>query len=102
MSRIEKIQSMLEKEPDDPFLNYSLALELAKLDRFDESVARFDHLLSVAPDYVAAYFHKGKTLAAAGRVAAARAALAAGIAKAGEVGELHAQGEMQEFLASLA
>ncbi len=101
MSRIEKIQTMLEKEPDDAFLNYSMALELAKLERFEESVARFDMLLAVAPDYVAGYFHKGKTLAAMGWIPDARETIVQGIAKATEVGNSHARGEMEEFLAGL-
>ncbi len=92
---------MLASEPGDVFLNFSLAMELAKLGRFEESVAQFDRLLEIDPAYVGGYFHKGKTLAGIGRADEAREALRAGIAKAAEVGDLHAQGEMQEFLAAL-
>ncbi len=38
-SRREKIEAMLADEPEDRFLRYSLALELAKEDRHEESLA---------------------------------------------------------------
>lgn len=101
MSREEKIRSMLVAEPNDGFLNFSLAMELQKHERWDECLAQFDRLIEVDPNYVGAYFHKGKTLASIDRVGEARVELQRGIDKAAEVGDLHAKGEMEEFLAGL-
>ncbi|HPF41274.1 MAG TPA: hypothetical protein P5081_19075 [Phycisphaerae bacterium] len=101
MSKEAKLRALLEKEPNDGFLNFGLAMELAKQERWDESFAQFDRLIAVDPDYVGAYFHKGKTLASVGRTDDARVELRRGIEKAGEVGDFHARGEMEEYLAGL-
>ena len=101
MSRIEKIQQMLTNEPNDVFLNFSLAMELAKLERTEESLTQFDRVLEIDANYIAAYFHKGKTLAAQGDDDRAREVLTAGIAKAAEVGDSHAKGEMEEFMSMM-
>lgn len=101
MSREDKIRALLANEPDDAFLNFSLAMELQKQERWEECLAQFDRLIEVDPNYVGAYFHKGKTLVSINRIDESRVALQRGIEKAGEVGDLHAKGEMEEFLASL-
>ena len=101
MSRLEQLQALLDKEPDDAFLNFGVAMELAKAERYDESLARFDDVIRNDPNYVAAHFHKAKTLLAMGETEAAKAQLEKGIAQAGACGESHAQGEMQELFASL-
>ena len=101
MSRIEKIQRMLGDEPDDVFLNFALAMEFAKLERFTDSLAQFDRVLQIDPGYVVAFFHKAKTLAAMGDADAAKEVLTAGIDKATEVGDTHAKLEMTEYRAIL-
>lgn len=101
MSRLEQLEALLVKEPDDAFLNFGLAMELAKSERFDESLKRFDRVMELEPTYVAAHFHKGKTLLSMGDVEAAKQALRVGIETAVRCGEQHAQGEMEELLASL-
>lgn len=92
---------MLAAEPNDSFLNFSLAMELQKHERWDDCLAQFDRLIEIDPAFVGAYFHKGKTLASINRIDDARTELTRGIKKAGEVGDLHAKGEMEEFLAGL-
>ncbi len=94
-SRLEQIQKMLASEPEDIFLNFSLAMELAKLRRFDEAVAQYRRLHELAPDYVPAFFQRGNTLVAAGDTDGARQALEEGIAVARRVGDQHAADEMQ-------
>ncbi len=101
MTREEKIRALLASEPNDSFLNFSLAMELAKLERWDESFAQFDRLFEVDPDYVGGYFHKGKVYASVGRLDEARETIQRGIAKAVDVGDFHAKGEMEEFLHGL-
>jgi tetratricopeptide (TPR) repeat protein len=98
---MEKLQALRKVEPDDVFLNFSLAMEHAKLEQWAESVAQFDRTIALDPNYVAAYFHKGKTLVLSGDLVAARSALTTGIDRARTVGDAHAEGEMSEFLASL-
>lgn len=101
MGRLEQLETLLAKEPDDAFLNFGMAIELAKAQRFDESLARFDRVTAVDPNYVAAFHHKAKTLITMGDIDAAKAVLEKGIAQAGDCGEMHAKGEMEELLNSL-
>lgn len=101
MSRREKLEQLLQSEPDDAFLNFGLAMEYVKEGRVDEAVAQFDRTMTIDPDYTAAHHLKGQVLAAAGRVAEARDALRAGLEAAKRVGNQHAVEEMSELLAQL-
>ncbi len=101
MSRLEQLEKLLKAEPDDAFLNFGIAMELAKAQRFDESLARFDRVIQFDPNYIAAHFHKAKTLLAMGAEEAAKAELSQGIERAAACGEMHAKGEMEELLSSL-
>lgn len=101
MNRLEKLQTLLKTEPNDAFLNFGLAMELAKGGRFDESLAQFDRVQQLDPHYIAAYFQKGRTLVSMGEIERAKSELNRGISAATESGDLHARGEMEEMLASL-
>ena len=61
-SRREKIEAMLRDEPGDTFLRYSLALELDKEGRHDDSLAWLGELMRDAPPYVPAFFMAGQQL----------------------------------------
>lgn len=101
MTRREKLQQMLQENPDDAFLLYGLAMEEQSVEDWDSALAGFDRVLSVDPDYVAAYFQKGQILARLDRIEEARRALEAGIDVGRRVGDAHAVGEMTAFLESL-
>ena len=101
MSRREKIEAMLVEDPGDTFLRYSLAMELDKEGAHDASLAKFGELTSDEPPYVPAFFMSAQQLARIGRIDDARARLRTGIEAARAQGDLHAAGEMSEFLASL-
>lgn len=98
MTRREKLEQMLEKSPQDVFLNFGLAMELAKEGRIDEALAQFDHVIRIDPSYLTAYFQKGSTLIHAKRIPDARAVLTAGIAAARTLGDSHTESEMQGML----
>ena len=100
-ARREKIEAMLADDPTDTFLRYSLAMELDKEERHDESLARLDELTKDAPPYVPAFFMAGQQLVRLGRVSDARGYLRDGIEAARTQNDAHAAGEMSEFLASL-
>lgn len=101
MSRLEKLQAMLAKEPNDLFLNFSVAMELAKTERHAECLDQFDRVIALDPNYVAAYFHRGQTLLALRRPQEAKEALLAGIAAAGRCGDHHAKSQMEQLVAAL-
>jgi predicted Zn-dependent protease len=102
MSRKERILAMLDEEPNDPFLRYSLALELRKEGQHDESI-RMLRALAYDPDenYVAAYFMAAQQLAELDRLEDARTMLRDGIEQARLQNNLHAAAEMSELLADL-
>ena len=100
-SRREKIETMLAEEPGDAFLRYSLAVELDKEGQHDASLAQFRGLMTDERPYVAAFFMAAQQLARLSRVPEARTALRDGIEEARRQGDLHAAGEMAEFLAGL-
>jgi predicted Zn-dependent protease len=100
-TRLEKIEVMLVEDPHDTFLRYSRGMELAKLERFDESLQQLCSLTADDPPYVPAYFMAAQQLAKLGRVPEAREQLVAGIEVAHHTGDTHAAGEMAEFLSSL-
>jgi predicted Zn-dependent protease len=100
-SRRERIESMLVEDPADAFLRYSLAMELDKEGENERSLEQLRGLMADASPYVPAFFMAGQQLTRLGRVSEARSALREGIEQARRAGEMHAAGEMSEFLASL-
>lgn len=59
-NRIESLLSMLQAEPKDIFLNYSLALEYVATNNFVLAEEQFLKTLSIQEDYVPAFYHLGK------------------------------------------
>ena len=100
-TRREKIEQLLSADPEDTFLRYSLALELRKEGRHEESVGRLRELTTLEPPYVPAFFMAAQQLAELDQVDEARGALRDGIAAADVQGNAHAATEMREFLAAL-
>ncbi len=101
MPSLDQIQSLLAREPDDAFLNFALAMELARQQRTDDAVAQFDRVIALNTHYTPAHFQKGRTLLNAGRLDDARSALQTGIERALAIGESHAADEMRELLDSI-
>ena len=100
-SRRERIEAMLVDDPRDSLLRYGLAIEFEKEGDIDRALVAFQDLIRDTPPYVPAYFRASQMLASAGRVVDARTLLRDGIQVARRQGDLHAAGEMSEFLASL-
>ncbi|SFJ54235.1 tetratricopeptide repeat protein [Planctomicrobium piriforme] len=101
MTRKEKIEERLRADPDDVFLNYTYAMELAKLEDLPAAQTAFARTRALDANYVSAYFQEGQLLAGQGEVAAAREILQAGIVVAKKIGDSHALGEMTDFLDNL-
>ena len=100
-TRKEKIEAMLQDDPHDVFLRYSLAMELDKHGDHDASLAKLRELTADDPPYVPAFFMAGQQLARLDRISEARDILRAGIEQARQQDDAHAASEMSEFLASL-
>ncbi len=96
-----QLEALLESDPDDAFLLYAHAKACAGEGDVATALSQFDEVLKRDPKHVPAYFQKGQVLAEDGRTAEAKSVLVQGIAVAREVGDDHAEAEMQGFLESL-
>ena len=101
MSRRARIEEMLASDPNDTFLRYSLAFELAKEGEFDRCLEGFRSLMSDEPPYVPAFAKAARVLVDLERVSEARDVLRRGIEAARRLGDPHAAGEMSEQLMQL-
>jgi hypothetical protein len=101
MSRREQIEAMLVDEPHDTFLNYALAMELNKAGEHEAGLAKLAALQEFNPPYIPAFFMAGQQLARLQRYAEAREVIRRGITAADTAGDLHAAGEMRQFLTEL-
>ena len=100
-TRKEKLVAMLADDPGDLFLRYGLALELHKEASHEESLQLFAELMTHDPPYVPAFFMAAQQLAQLGRISQSQATAREGIGAAEAQQDLHAAGEMREFLTSL-
>jgi len=90
LSRREKLEEMLQTDPDDPFLHYALAKEHIAAGEAAAGLSRLQAVIERFPDYVAAYFQQAQVLAEQQQHDAARQALVSGIEVANRVGDAHA------------
>ena len=101
MTRREKLQVMLQAEPDDTFLNYSLAQACVSANEPEEAVRLFARVRELDPNYVPAFFQAGQLLHREGRITEAAELLKRGISVAKLTGDQHAFEEMTGYLENL-
>ena len=101
MSRRAQIEQLLAEDPNDLFLQYSLALEYEKEGAVDEALKRLGALMRNDPPYVAAFHMAGQIYAKAGRLEEARRVLREGIEAARDQQRQHDAAEMADLLATL-
>ncbi len=98
VSRLDLLQRMLEKDPQDAFCRYGLAHEYVKVGRFDEAIRWFDAAIEADKDYCYAYYHKAKALLEGSQRDTAAATLRAGLVRAEAIGDAHAAAEIHALL----
>jgi len=101
-ARKQQLQTMLEEDPDDPFLRYGLAMEYVSEGDNESAVRCLRELIGRTPDYVPAYLQAGQALTRLDREEEARGVYRAGIAVAQKKGDQHAAGEMEQFLDNIS
>jgi len=99
--RMQKLQAMLQRAPDDTFLLYALAMEHKKTDDFPNALHYFGEVIQRDPLYCVAYHQAALTHEAAGDLPAARKMFHDGIAAADRKGDVHAREEMEAALAMI-
>lgn len=100
--RIARIQSMLEKSPNDPFLHYSLGMEFMSANQLEQATAAFTHVLELDAEYLPAYVEAGKCLRTAGRLDQARDLFIRGKELATRRGDGHMVDHITQQLEGLA
>ena len=100
-SRLETFKKYVEKDPDNSFARYSMAMEYRTTGDLAMALRTFEELVERDPAYVPAYLMAGHVAAALGETEKAEAVLARGIEAAAKAGNQHAASEMSELLESL-
>ena len=59
-TRFDQLLSFLEKEPNDPFLNYAVAMEYIGKDKKDLAFEKLKYIVELHPKYGATYYHLAK------------------------------------------
>jgi Flp pilus assembly protein TadD len=101
MARLEQLQKLLEREPNDTFLLYGIALEHKKAGAFEEALNFLSRVTELDPGYCYAYHQRGLIHEARGDIAAAKQAYHDGVAAATKKGDAHAREEIAAALATL-
>ena len=99
--RLQKLQQMLQREPNDTFLVYGLAMEYKKLGQTDRAIEHFNRVIQLDEGYCYAYHQRGLVYEDIGDVAAAKASYREGISAAEKKGDAHAREEIAAALAML-
>jgi Flp pilus assembly protein TadD len=99
--RMRQLLTMLQREPNDAFLLYGLALENKKTGNSTEALALLDRVTTVDPGYCYAYHQKGLIHESLDDLQSARAAYRAGVQAAVKKGDQHARHEIEAALMML-
>ena len=92
-SRMEKLQSMLDQQPEDCFLLHAMGLECIKMRDVEQAIAHFEHVLEIDENYVGTYYHLGLALANAGKDS--KEVFAKGIKVSQDLKDKHAESELR-------
>jgi tetratricopeptide (TPR) repeat protein len=99
--KLPKLQAMLEKQPNDPFLLYGIAMEYKKMKESPRAIEFLDRCIAADPNYCYAYFQRGQVCEMSGDLSGARQSYNDGIAAAKRAGDGHAQSEIEGALSML-
>ena len=100
-NRLEILQGMLAQDPQNSFARYGLATEYASTGALREAMEEFHKLLAADPEYVAAYYHGGRTLERLGRLQDAKALYERGLEACTRAGDSHTYSEIEGALSAL-
>ena len=99
--RMQQLRRMLEREPNDTFLLYGLALEYKKTNDTKNAIEYLNRVIQLDPGYCYAYHQQGLIFESVGDLDSARRAYRAGIESAKNKGDAHARGEIEAALSMI-
>ncbi|HLV52921.1 MAG TPA: hypothetical protein VKY29_02790 [Cryomorphaceae bacterium] len=97
-TRMELIEEMLEKNPEDTYLNFAAALEYKKQGSLKKALATFRKIIKLDPNYLPTYYQVGSLLESFDRVDEAITVYRKGLELAQERKDVTAVGELSEAL----
>jgi len=100
-TRLEQLQKMLEREPNDTFLLYGIAMEHKKSGDDKTALQMLEKVLQIEPGHGYAYYQRGQIMEMSGDLSGAKQAYTDGIAAAVKSGDTHARGELEGALSQL-
>jgi Tfp pilus assembly protein PilF len=100
-SRLEQLQTMLQREPNDTFLLYGLAMEHKKAGDLAAALAQLEKVVQLDPGHGYAFFQRGQIEESRGEMDAARKAYSDGIIAATKSGDTHARSELEGALSMI-
>jgi tetratricopeptide (TPR) repeat protein len=99
--RMQQLQKMLERTPNDPFLLYGVALEFKKADAPAQALDYLAKTIAADPGYCYAYFQQGQVHELLGDMASAKSSYLEGIDAAAKKGDAHARSELEGALSMI-
>lgn len=93
-SRIEQLLEFIDEDSSDIFSRYALALEYWNLNQLEDAKASFLEVLAIDKEYLAVYYHLGKTLQALNELASANEIFNQGIEVAKSQGNHKTKAEL--------
>lgn len=95
---IQALARNIQKNPDDLFSKFALALELLKQNRVDKARLLFESVYRQDPGYTGVYYHLGKLYEQIGLTEEALRLYREGIDVAGQKNELRTKSELLEAI----
>jgi tetratricopeptide (TPR) repeat protein len=99
--RLEGLLGFYEKDPNDPFVLYGIALEYMSENQYQEADSFFRKLLEQNPDYVAGYLQYAQLKEKENKIEDAKELYKIGIEEARKAGDNKSANEMEDFLDEL-
>ena len=93
--RLNQLLVFLKQEPNDPFLQYALATEYARVNNLELALFYYEGLVKNHPNYVGTYYHLGKLYESVDRKNDAINSYQEGMKVARDVKDMHAFSELQ-------
>lgn len=101
MSRLDKLMTLHDSDPDDADVSYMIAQEHAKSGAHDEALAWYDRCLARDASYHYAYFHKARSMQVLEDNDGARTTLEEGLGVATRDQNAKAMSEISSFLGEI-
>ena len=99
--RLQQLQKMLEREPNDAFVLYGIGLEHKKANNPTGAIEYLERAIRADPGYCYAYFQRGQVYESMGEIESAKSAYREGIEAARKKADDHARSELEGALSML-